>query len=195
MKKLKKMKSTIFKMAIVAIVVSAIVTGCMSPKPSVQSGSTEVSVPLSGKEYRSDKNYFRASQSGISPDLATAKKIALANARAELASNINSTIKSVTENYTNQRTVGDQQEFANKFEENARVVVNQVLSDVQIIGEKVFKEGNGKYTYYIAIEMNKESVLKGIIDHISKDDRLRLDFDKFQFKKVFDEEMGKFEKE
>jgi Flp pilus assembly CpaF family ATPase len=125
--------------------------------------------------------------------LATAKKIALQNAKTELAANIQSTIKAVTDNYTNQISVADKQEFENKFEELQRAVVNQELNDVHVIGEKVFKEKDGKYTYYIAIEMSKESIEHNIADRISKDAKLKLDFDKFQYQKIFDEEMKKFE--
>jgi hypothetical protein len=186
------MKTKHFLIAVMAVLTSAAMTGCKSTK-SVQSASTEVTVPLTGKEFQSDKDYFRASQLGKSPDLATAKKIALQNATQELAGNIQSLIKRVTENYTNQRAVADKQEFENKFEENARAVVNQMLNDVKIIGEKVFTEKDGAHTYYVAIEMSKEPVVYNISNRISKDAKLQLDFDKHQFQKVFDEEMEKFE--
>jgi hypothetical protein len=184
-----------YLMIAVTIFAAVMISGCKGSKtPNVQSGhSKEVSVPLSEKKYRTDKDYFRATQSGKSPDLATAKKIALQNARTELAGNIQATMKAVIENYTNQRTVGDKQEFENKFEENARTVVNQTLNDVKIIGEKIFKEDDGKLMYYVAIEMNKESVVQSVADRISKDSKLQLDFDQHQFRKIFDEEMKKFE--
>jgi hypothetical protein len=187
------MTKNLILVVLVAIAVVA-VTSCKT-KQSVQHSSTEVTVPLSEKEYHSDKDYFRATQSGKSPDLATAKKIALQNAKTELAGNIQSLIKAVTENYTNQRTVGDKQEFENKFEENARAIVNQTLNDVKIIGEKVFKETDGKVTYYIAIEMSKNAIFEKVSDRISKDAKLQLDFDKHQFQKIFDEEMKKFEEQ
>lgn len=188
------MKKTIFYIAIIAIT-GATFTSCGGSKnlPSVQSNSTEVSVPLSGAAYRTDKDYFRASQNGKSPDLATAKKIALQNAKTELAGNIEATMKAVIENYTNQRTVGDQQEFENKFEEISRTVVNQTLNDVKIIDEKVFKEADGKYRYYIAIEMSKEPVVRNMNDRISKDAKMQLDFDQHRFRQILDEEMKKFE--
>jgi predicted NAD-dependent protein-ADP-ribosyltransferase YbiA (DUF1768 family) len=159
----------------------------------VQSGSKEVTIPLSGKEYETNKEYFRAKQSGKSPDLATAKKIALQNAKTELAGNVQSTMKAVIDNYTNQRTIGDKQEFENKFEEYSRSVINETLNDVKIIGEQVFKESDNKYTYWIAIEMSKEPVVKSVSDRISKDDKMQLDFDQHRFRQVFDEEMQKFE--
>ena len=183
------------KIATMAISVSLAMPACKSSKkaPSVEKGAREVSVPLSGKEYKTDKEHFRATQSGKSPDLATAKKIALQNAKTELAGNIQSTMKAVIDNYTNQRTVGDKMEFENKFEEYSRTVVNQTLNDVNIIGEKVFKEADGKYTYYIAVEMSKEPVVRNVSDRISKDAKLQLDFDQHKFRQVFDDEMKKFE--
>ena len=169
--------------------------GCKSKKtlPSVQEGSTEVSVPFASKEYRSDGNFFRASQSGRSPDRSTAHRIALLNAKTELAGAIESTMKSVATNYINQRTVGERQEYASRFDEESRAVVNQTLNDVKIIGERTFQETGGGFTVYIAVEMSKDALMNAMNDRISRDERLKLDFDQHQFRKVFDEEMRKFE--
>ncbi|MDR1725865.1 MAG: hypothetical protein LBR28_05715 [Bacteroidales bacterium] len=192
---MKRIQLTVAMIAIMsfsAIVGGSILTSCKS-KQSIQKGSTEVAVPFAEKQYRTDKEFFRASQVGKSSDLATAKKIALANAKAELGGNIQSVIKAVTENYTNQRSVGDRQEYENQFEENARAVVIQTLNDVKIIGERAFKEKDGSITYYIAIEMSKDAVINAVSGKISNDAKLQLEFDKYRFKKVFDEEMEKFE--
>jgi len=168
--------------------------GCKSKKQTpVQkdTGAVEISVPFSGKEYRSDENNFRAKQTGKSPDLATAKKIAFQNAKAEMAGNINSTVKRVTDQYTNQRTVGNTQEFENKFEELAREVVNMEMSNVKEIGEKICKEPDGAYSYWIAIEADKKSVFDKLDARISSDAKLKLDYDKQKFQNIFDAEMKK----
>ena len=89
--------------------------------------------------------------------------------------------------------MNDRQEYANKFEEEARAIVNQRLNDVVIKDERVFQEANGSYSYFIVIEMSKDALLNNISDRISRDERLRLDFDQYQFRKIFDEEMAKFE--
>lgn len=172
------------------------INACKTKKPIQNvTGSTEISLPFTGKEYQSDKDFFRAKQLGKSPDLATSKKIALQNAKSELASNVQSLIKTVTDQYTNQRTVGTAQDFENKFEELTREVVNQNLADVKIIGEKTFKETDGSYTYWIAVEMSKTSVLDGINNKISKDAKLLLDYDKKKFEETFNNEMQKLENE
>ena len=116
-------------------------TACKSKKKPIQkeTGAIEISVPFSESKYRTDVDAFRSKQVGKSPDLATAKKIAFQNARAEMAANINAMVKRVTDQYTNQRTVGNAQEFENKFEELSREVVNLEMSNVKEIGEKLFK--------------------------------------------------------
>lgn len=157
--------------------------------------SVEIKIPLWGKDYESDKKFFRAKQVGESSDLSTAKKIAEQNAKAELAGNIESLIKRVTDQYTNQRSVGKKKEFENKFEEISREVVRQDLRDVKVIGEKLFKKKDGIYQYWIAVETSKETTLTGIFDGISKDAKLQLDFDKHQYEKIFNQEMKKYELE
>ena len=101
---------------------------------------TEIKIPMTGKEYESDKKYFRAKQVGESSDISTAKKIAEQNAKSELAGNIEAIIKRTTDQYTNQRSVGNKKEFENKFEEISREVVKQDLRGVRVIGEKLFKK-------------------------------------------------------
>ena len=158
-------------------------------------GAVEISVPFSSKEYYSDKDNFRAKSSGNSVDLQTSKKIAMQNAKSEMAGLIQTTIKKVTDQYTQQRQIGNQQEFNNKFEELAREVTNQQLTDIAVIGEKLFKEPNGTYTYWIAIEANKQVVLNGIEKSVSNQKKLEQDYDKKKFEEIFNSEMDKLAKE
>lgn len=184
-------------LVIPAVAIMAL-TGCKGKKTTPvqkETGAIEITVPFSSKEYRSDESTFRAKQVGKSPDLATAKKIAFQNARAEMAANINAMVKRVTDQYTNQRTVGNAQEFENKFEELSREVVNLEMSNVREIGEKIFKESDGAYTYWIAIEATKKDVLDKIDSKISSDAKLKLDYDKMKFQQIFDAEMKKLAEE
>ena len=182
-------------LALIAIVTFTLFN-CKSKKSIAKvNDMTEIKIPLSGKEYETNKDYFRAKQVGVSPDLATAKKIAEQNAKAELAGNIQSLVKRVTDQYTNQRTVQNKVEFKNKFEELSRQVVNQELKNVKVIGERLFEKKDGKYQYWVAVESAKETVYNEMVDKISKEAKLKLDFDKFQYEKIFDAEMKKFEEQ
>lgn len=189
-----KLQNLIIPSLLIAMMLST--SSCKTPqKLEKTTGATEISIPFSDSKYKTDKEFFRTKQLGKSPDLATAKKIALQNAKSELAGNIKSVIKRVTDQYTNQRTIGDNQEFENKFEELAREVVDQTLTDVRIMDEKIFKETDGRYTYWVAIETSKQLVLEGVAAKISKNEKLQLDYDKKKFEDIFNSEMEKMSKE
>ena len=155
---------------------------------------TEIALPFSGKEYKSDSKYFRAVNQGKSPDMATAKKIAMANAITEIGTRIQNTVKAVTDQYTNQRNVADAVDFEKKFQEMARIVVNQITQNIDVMGEKCFKGNDGQYTYWIVLETEKDQVIKKMTSAVSNDAQLKLDFDEYMFTKIFNEEMEKFEK-
>ncbi len=186
------LKNVFGVMGALALLVS--VSSCGGPK-KVESnqGDVEIVIPFSSPADRSDATYFRATGQSSSPDMPTAKKIATLNARTELASGISAVLKAVSEQYINQVSIADKQEYSSKFEEMTRAVVNQELKSSIIRGEKVFKSKEGKYTYYVNMEMSKATLQEAIEESISKDEKTALEFDKYMFKKVFDEEMNKFE--
>lgn len=190
------MKNLRLSLVMFGLFAIAIAPACRSKKDlAKETGATKITVPLTGKEYNSNDDYFRTKSSGKSPDLTTSKKIALSNSKAELAGLIQATVKRVTDNYTNQRSIGDRQEYSNKFEEMAREVVNQKLTDVKIIGEEIYKEANNTFTYWIAIEVSKEAILNGLNSSISKNEKLKLDYDKMKFEEIFNQEMNKLANE
>lgn len=194
------MKNQVSKLLSAAVLLGAmasVTVACKSKKTPIQkqTGATEISVPFTGKDYETNKEIFRARSSGNSIDMVTAKKIALQNAKSEMAGMIQTTMKKVTEQYTNQRQIGTNQEFSNKFEELAREVTNQSLTDVAVIGEKIFKETNNTYTYWVAIEANKKTVLEGMDKAIGQNQKIAQDYDKKKFEEIFNSEMEKLAKE
>ncbi|HQZ42524.1 MAG TPA: hypothetical protein PK735_06520, partial [Flavobacteriales bacterium] len=77
-----------------ALLLSGGLAACKSKKKAAEAaappgGETEVKVMCSGPEYFTNNEVFRANAIGESMDQATAKKKALANARAQMASDIN----------------------------------------------------------------------------------------------------------
>ena len=72
-----------------------------------------------------------------------AKKKALAEARAELATAMNATVKRVTDNYGSSYQVGEQEEAKGRFEDMARIVVNEKLTGTRVICEKMMDSATG----------------------------------------------------
>ena len=158
--------------------------------------NVEISVPFSEKKYKSDKNFFRVTSSGISKDLETAKKKAIMNAKSELSGNIRSTMKVVTDQYTNSTTVGDNEQFENKFDEMMRIVVKETVGILDVIEVEVIKKidkksDEDKYSVWVVMEMSRQSVFKDMNNKISKDEKLQLDYDKMKYEKIFNAEMEK----
>ncbi|MEO6306028.1 MAG: hypothetical protein ABIP51_22970, partial [Bacteroidia bacterium] len=59
------------------------------------------------------------------------------------------------------------------------------------IGEKIFKETDGAFSYWIAIEAAKKTIFEKLDAKISNDAKLKLDYDKQKFQSIFDAEMKK----
>lgn len=154
----------------------------------------EVKVLCSGPEFFTDKTAFRANSVGESSDQVTSKKKALANARADLASAINTTIKGTIDNYVNSREMNNKEEVEERFEGLTREVINQELTGTKSICEKLTKTKSGTYKTYIAIELSGADLVAKMKEKISSDERLKIDYDYEKFKDTFEKEMEKLEK-
>jgi len=168
-----------------------LVTSC-SPTKEVISGNipmnteSEISIPFSSSKYKTDHFFFRAVQSGTNEKIDIAKSIALQNVKVLLASNIQSTILSVSESYSKEYNKGNKQMFESKFEEISVQITRQVISNIEVIGEKVIRENNKLYLYWVAIEMEKKYVLKGLEELMADDDEIDINYT--QFEEIFNNE-------
>jgi len=162
-------------------------------KDQTPKGEVEVIVPCSGTEYFSDKKNFRANSVGESLDQATAKKKAMSNAKADLAGFINTTIKATVDNYVNSREFNNKEQVEERYESLGREVINQKLSGVKVICEKLMKTPENRYKCYIAMELGADDLVEAINERLTKDEVLRIDYDYEKFKNTFDAEMNKLE--
>ncbi len=147
------------------------------------------------KDGRSDKNYYRAFSMATSSDLSLSKEKALLLAKQRLVTLIESTTKSVTDRYANEREMGDAAEFEQKFENLTREVANETISNIVVACEKSSVLPDKKYRSFVAIEVNKEELLNGMNDKISADSKLQMDYDKKKYEEIFNQEMEKMAEE
>jgi hypothetical protein len=183
---------TITKTTLIIVLVSfsMVLFSCKGKKQSTSKGATELIIPCQ-KEGRSDKNFFRADNSASSQNMSLSREKALTMAKQRVSGLIETQVKSVTDRYVNEYEVGDAMDFSGKFENLTREIINMTLRDVAIVCEKTFQEDNGKYTSYIAIEVNKETLFNGFDKYIGRDQKLQVDYDKMKFEQIFNEEMEK----
>jgi hypothetical protein len=178
--------------ALLLFAVTAILfSGCKSKKTKIPKGEVAVVVPCSGPEFFTNTKFFRANSIGESQDQVTSKKKALSNARAELASSIQTTVKAVTDNYTNSREMNNREEIEERFEQLNREIVEQQLAGIRTLCEQLVRTEAGTYKTYIAIELSADELVKSYNERLSKDERLKIDYDYEKFKETFDKEMEK----
>ena len=191
------MKKSLMKMSSMFMLASAMVVvmpSCKSKQnvaTGVSKGMTEVTVPLSGIEYQSNKDYFRAKSMAKSPDMAFAQTTALQNVNLQMSTLICAKIQSVIHKYTNQRSIADAQDFENKTQELSKQEVNKQLSEARIIGEKIYKDEKGTIEYWMAIEISKEAIINGVSRQISENKKLQIDFDQKKFEEATKAEFEK----
>lgn len=190
------MKKTLF--GALALLLAAGAVSCSSSKKvagtPAPSGMVEESVPLSGPQYHSDAAYYRAVQNGASTDRSTAQKIAMQNCRQELAANIQADLQVVMENYVKNQNTGVAAQNKSQYQELSYAVVNQQLRDVQVADEKIFRQEDGSFRFYVCLQMPKAAIEQAVEEAIANDAKLNLEFDREQFKQVFRDQMEAFSK-
>lgn len=156
-------------------------------------GEVLITTHCSGPEFFTDKKNFRANALGESIDQMTSKKKAMSNARAQLATDLETTMKVVGDNYVNSTEFNNKEEITETFQENARTVTNQVLQGVKTICEKQTRTAQGTYKTYIAIELSADELVQKYNERLSKDEKLKADYNYEKFKETFEKEMEKLE--
>ncbi|MFZ4614421.1 MAG: hypothetical protein ACOYNH_12135 [Bacteroidia bacterium] len=156
--------------------------------PTKDSASYEIKTPFSEKEYKTNKDFYRATSMGKSSNITIAKKIALNNAKAEIASLIKSSFKKTTDIFEKEVQVNNKAELEVRFEELQKEVVEQELSNINIVDEKSLRVQN-LFEYWVCIEMPK----KPIIDNFLKLSPANVSYDKVKYNEIFNQQSQNFD--
>lgn len=172
---------------------------CKSTKStSSVSGSAEneLVLPFSSPEYQSNGNFLRARASSKSKyDLESAVSEADLLAKGKIASDLEVLVQRVTKAYTSKLQINDKEEFSRNTEDRLVNVTKKNLTNVKTIGEKSIKDKSGTITYWIVKEINLTPIINEAAVTIANDERIKQKYNEAEFKKTFDEEILKYEKE
>lgn len=166
--------------------------GCNSNLKQSNSKYKKINAPFDASKYFSDKKYYRSTGEGKSLDLNVAKRIAETNARQAIASQIEVKVRSVGEQFLQNRSISNKLETTSKYEDLTRTVIDETLTNVKIIDQESFqnkKKSKGEYVHYVAMEMPMSSVLDKMTQKISEDEQLKQDFDLKKFREIYEEEL------
>ncbi|NQX93038.1 MAG: hypothetical protein HRT74_13105 [Flavobacteriales bacterium] len=119
----------------------------------------KVKEPFSGNKYESNARWFRAVGKGVSQKDNIAKSKADIQAKQELAQQVQTTVKVVTDQYLSDTQTNNGSELNDKFQTLVREVTNKEIGDLRKIGEEKYFDGTN-YTAFIAYEIKKSAMLR-----------------------------------
>jgi hypothetical protein len=174
----------IIKVCIVLITLSMV--GCMS-----STLGKKVREPFQGNAYESNNRWWRGTGKGSSSQDNIARSKADLDAKAQLAGQVNTTMKQVADQYLGQTENEKGADVADKFQSLVRQTMNTSISDLRKMGEeKYYNEETKEYTVFMAYEIKKNAMLR----YLKKQAKVDQTIDERQRKvieEIIDEEIKK----
>lgn len=181
---------------IAAVLMSVAQFACKSGKPFAKAeDEVKFDLPFSADRYQSDAKFIRSVFSHKSEDISQAKVRATMKAQMAIAQAAGSLTNGLLKEYVDERKITDT-ELNGRYQSMGEIWIHERLTNCNIIGEELYKNKNtGLYTYWIAMELDRDELYKETVKRIKSDDRLRQDFDEQNFRKIYEEGIKKLEKE
>jgi hypothetical protein len=155
----------------------------------------KVKEPFQGSAYESNNRFWRGTGKGVSSQDNIARNKADLDAKAQLAGQVNTTMKQVADQYLGETGNERAADVADKFQSLVRQVMNTEISDLRKIGEKkYFNEKSKEYTVYMAYEIKKNAMLR-FMKKQAKVDQTINERQRDLIEKIIDEELSKLEEE
>lgn len=153
----------------------------------------KVKEPFRGNAYESNNRFFRGTGKGVSSQDNIARGKADIDAKAQLAGQVNTTMKQVADQYLGQTQNQDAADVADKFQSLVRQIMNTEIADLRKIGEqKYYNEKTREYTVFIAYEIKKNAMLR-FMKKQAKVDKTVNERQRELIEKIIDEELQKIE--
>ena len=151
----------------------------------------KVKEPFRGNAYESNNRFFRATGKGSSSQDNIARGKADIDAKAQLAGQVNTTMKQVADQYLGQTENEKGADVADKFQSLVRQVMNTEIADLRKIGEqKFYNESTKEYTVFMAYEIKKNAMLR-FMKKQAKVDKTIDERQRAVIEEIIDEELKK----
>ncbi len=151
----------------------------------------KVREPFQGNAYESNNRFWRGTGKGSSSQDNIARSKADLDAKAQLAGQVNTTMKQVADQYLGQTENQNAADVADKFQSLVRQIMNTNISDLRKMGEeKFYNEEKKEYTVFIAYEIKKNAMLR-FMKKQAKVDQTIDERQREVIEKIVDEEIKK----
>ena len=174
----------------IAVLAMALLTACASSP-----FGAKVKEPFQGNAYESNNRFWRSSGKGTSSQDNIARGKADIDAKAQLAGQVNTTMKQVADQYLGQAENAEAADVADKFQSLVRQIVNTDIADLRKMDEKkYYNEKTKEYTVFIAYEIKKNAMLR-FMKKQAKVDKTVDERQRATIEKIIDEELEKADAE
>ncbi|MFT3885576.1 MAG: hypothetical protein QM724_09135 [Flavobacteriales bacterium] len=121
----------------------------------------KVPMPFTGNKYEGHNRFFRGTGTGVSVNQSIARSKSDLEAKNQLAGQVGTNIRAVTDQYLGQTENANAAEVAGKFQSLVREVMNTQMGDLRKIGEETrLNAATKEYTTYTAYEIKKNAMFR-----------------------------------
>lgn len=160
---------------------------CKSKSPA----GDKVKMPFTGSKYESNNRWFRGTGMGVSVKQNIARSKADLDAKNQVAAQVGTNIRAVTDQYLGQTDNAEAADVADKFQSLVREVMNTELADLRKIGEETrYNETTKEYTQYVAYEIKKNAMFRFMKKQAKTDTRIN-EATRKKIEEILDEEIRK----
>jgi len=166
------------------------------PTSILDDDDLDIDITFPCEEFATVSGTIRAFGMETSMDAQIAKRAARTVALEELASKIEITVKTVTEDYFLRTQKGLTEEIEKRLEGKTQTIVNQTIKGYSTVCEKYRQnKSTKKYSCFVTLEIDTEKALKPVYDDLKKDPELNNALPSYEkFKDTFNEVMRDYEK-
>jgi hypothetical protein len=164
--------------------------GCKGGKKTTAAG-TKVDMPFTGNKYESNNRFFRGTGTGVSIKQNIARSKSDLEAKQQLAAQVGTNIKAVTDQYLGQTENANNADVADKFQSLVREVMNTQIGDLRKMGEETrLNETSQEYTVYTAYEIKKNAMFRFLKKQARTNEKLD-EMARKRIEEILDEEIKK----
>ena len=152
----------VFRTALLPFGISvALIGGFSACNKKANPAGQKVSQPFSGSKYMSTAAWFRGTGTGVSQAQNIARSKADLDAKNQLAGQVGTNMRAVTDQYLGQTENANSADVADKFQSLVREVMSTEMADLRKFDEEVrYNETTKDYTVYVAYEIKKNAMFR-----------------------------------
>lgn len=174
-----------------ALALLALVAFTLPACKSTNPAGEKVKMPFTGSKYESNNRWFRGTGMGVSVKQNIARSKADLDAKNQVAAQVGTNIRAVTDQYLAQTDNAEAADVADKFQGLVREVMSTELADLRKIGEQTrYNETTKEYTQYVAYEIKKNAMFRFMKKQAKTDTKIS-EATRKKIEEILDEEIRK----